>query len=130
MPASLRVHAALLLIFPLFGCRGREPSAVVEEPPKPAAPPAPVRNPKIPVEVSYPIMSEKDEIFRESGKRTVEVRVNMRVPTDVLREIALEVKGREKRQYERTWIFFYLLDEVAGKRKRAWATGTSTRRPT
>jgi hypothetical protein len=85
--------------------------------------PARRRNPNIPVEVSYPIIKDEDEVTLDYSKRMVEVQLNMRVSKDVLREIALDVKGQERRQYERTYIFFYLPEEVYGTQRHTWATG-------
>jgi hypothetical protein len=64
------------------------------------------RNPKIPVEVSYPII--EDFIGFGGTKRTVQVRLNMKVHEEVLREIALEIKAIERKQYEYTRIYFFL----------------------
>lgn len=46
----------------------------------------------------------------------------MRVSPEVLREIALDVKSREKKQYERTFIFIYLPEKIPGGKKMTWAT--------
>ncbi len=63
------------------------------------------RNAKIPIEVSYPVIDEDSE---PPQKRTLYVRLNMRITPEVLREIALELKSQEIRQYEYTYIFYYL----------------------
>ena len=68
--------------------------------------PAPVhRNPKIPVEVTYPILKQEKV---SPIKRTVYVRLNMKVTNDVLREIALEIKSHNTEQYQFTYIFYTL----------------------
>jgi hypothetical protein len=118
MPPRLCALAALLLILPLIGCGNLDQPATAPEATKPVA-----RNTKIPVEVSYPIIKDEDEVGPDYSKRMVEVRLNMRVSKEVLREIALDVKGQEKRQYERTFIFFYLPKEVYGVQDHTWATG-------
>jgi hypothetical protein len=64
----------------------------------------PIRNPKIPVELSYPVIKEDREA---PVKRTVYVRLNMKVSAQVLREIALEIKSKEIEQYEITYILYY-----------------------
>ena len=77
--------------------------------------PPPVRNPRIPVEVSYPIIRDDEEYNPFSKKRMVDVRLNMKVSPEVMCEIARsEVKAQEKRQYERTFIFVYLPEPVPG----------------
>jgi hypothetical protein len=81
---------------------------------------ATTRNAKIPVEVSYPII--RDEEAFNAFKRLVDVRLNMKVPPEVLREIALDVKSSEKKQYERTFIFVYLPEQIPGVKNEPWAT--------
>jgi len=68
------------------------------------------RNPKVPVEVSYPIIREYfSPRFKVPGQtRHVDIQLNMRVPEEVLREIALEVKSKELDQYTYTRLFFFL----------------------
>ena len=108
------------IIVVLAGCGGREqpqPQVSNDAPPSTITP---ARNPKIPAEVSYPIIEESDD---SSKARRVHVRLNMKVPEDVLREITLEVKGAETRQYERTFIFYYLPEDGLGAIRRPWATG-------
>lgn len=78
------------------------------------------RNPKIPVEVSYPIVRDEGDGF--AAKRTVDVKLNIKVSPEVLREIALEVKASEKHQYERTFIFVFLPEQVPGAKNLPWAT--------
>jgi hypothetical protein len=64
------------------------------------------RNPKIPIEVSYPTV--QDVVGFMDTKRTVTIRLNMKVSEEILREIALEVKAKEIKQYEYTRIWFFL----------------------
>ena len=101
-----RLLYPLVLLTFFVGCGDRVPIA-----------PAPTRNPKIPVEVSYPVIEEWDDDTR----RSVSIRLNMKVPAEVLREIALEVKSREKRQYLRTFVWYYLPPYDTAVRKEAWA---------
>ncbi len=77
----------------------------------------PRRNPKIPVEVSYPVM---DEQRVPPISRIVNIAINMKVPKEILREIALEMKAKEIEQYQRTFIYFYLPEYWDGKDD--WAT--------
>ena len=48
-------------------------------------------------------------------KRIIDVRLNMRVSDDVLREIALELKSKETQQFEYTRITFFLPGKGPGK---------------
>ena len=103
------------------GCGGRANDVGSKaESPRPFL--APARNPKVPVEVSYPIIKDEDSTLMSPTKRMVDVKLNMKVPPAVLREIALEVKSKESRQYERTFIFVYLPDKVPGVENEPWAT--------
>ncbi len=104
----------LLMIALATGCgRPATPPTIVDSP-------RPARNQKIPVEVSYPILQDED-LDRVAGRRRVTVRLNMKVPDEVLREISMEVKATEKRQYERTFIDYFLPEEVYGAPEKAWA---------
>jgi hypothetical protein len=73
--------------------------------------------------VSYPIIDDEEEYTAFSEKRMVDVKPNMRVSPEVQREIAPAVKGTEKHQQERTFIFFYLPEAVPGVRPSPWARG-------
>jgi len=84
----------LLILVPQVGCGVLEPP-IAEQP----VTVAPLRNPKIPNGVSYPIVRDQEESNALSKKRMVDVRLNTKVPADVLREIALEVKKSEKHEY-------------------------------
>ena len=53
-------------------------------------------------------------------KRSVDIRINLRVSEDELREIALKIKAKDKSQYERTFICYYLPDMIVDEG--AWAT--------
>lgn len=120
MPRSLALAILLPAIALSPGCGHQEPP-----PPAPTEKPAPphaARNPKIPAEVSYPNIKEEEEYNDLSKKRMVDVQLNMKVSPEVLREIALAVKATERRQYERTFIFVFLPEEVPGAKREAWAT--------
>ena len=82
-----------------------------------------IRPRKIPIEVSYPIVEDQSE----RTKRNVRVRLNMKVTEDVLREIALEVKGQARRQYERTFIFYEVPSRIPGYDSSRGRAPTSTR---
>ena len=106
-----RLAFALPILF--LGCGEKAPMA--------SAPPAaiaPTRNPKIPVEVSYPVLKEWDDQTR----RGVDIALNQKVTPEVLREIALEVKSRETRQYVRTFITYYLPKFDEALPNDTWAT--------
>jgi hypothetical protein len=75
------------------------------------------RNAKIPIEVSYPVMHEQRVPPRY---RSVDIVINMKVPKEILREIALEMKAKEFEQYEGTFVYFYLPKYWDGKDD--WAT--------
>jgi hypothetical protein len=55
-----------------------------------------------------------------SAKRSLDVRLNQRVSEDVLRAIALELKGQDATRYDRTFILYYLPDMEVGAG--AWAS--------
>src|SRR5258705_13436492 len=71
---------------------------IPDQPPAPTesqkpTPPVADRNPKIPAEVSYPIIKD-EEVHNAFGKnRMVEVRLNTRVSPEVLRDIGMEIKA-------------------------------------
>ena len=72
----------------------------------------PKRNPKIPVEVSYPVMDEERD---PPSRRAVRIAINMKVSKEILPKIALEIKAKEIEQYERTLVRFYLPPYWDGK---------------
>ncbi len=71
---------------------------------------APRRNPRIPVEVSYPVTFDELSFDARNTpwRRDVRVHLNMKVSLDVLRAIALEIKSKESEQYDPTFIEFSL----------------------
>jgi hypothetical protein len=105
-------HVLALALLALTGCSSQQ-----EAEPPPLVPTT--SNAKIPVEAPYTITSDRDE---GPMRRVVEVRLNLKVTPEALREIALEVKSREERPHERTAIYYYLpvvFPELAGQ---PWAT--------
>lgn len=106
-----RVLLAFALLLP--ACGRPEPPASI-----PPVGVAPSRNASIPIEVSYPVVDEWDDQTR----RGVTLRLNQRVTAEVLREIALEVKSRERRQYLRTLIFYKLPLYDPAESDEIWAT--------
>ena len=73
--------------------------------------------PTIPDDVSYSII---DSTARADIKRSLDVRLNKRVAEDTLHAIALKLKSQDSRDYDRTFITYYLpgMTVDAG----AWAT--------
>ena len=59
----------------------------------------------IPTDVSYTVIGTD---IIPSIKRSLDVRLNQKVSQDVLRAIALELKSSDSRQYDRTFIAYYL----------------------
>ncbi len=86
--------------FLLFGC-GEEPSSGV----------------KIPDDISYNVIKD---VKKRDIKRSIEVILNKKVSSTVLKEIALDLKQRDTKSYQRTFIGYFL----AGKDKNQgyWAT--------
>ena len=105
-------HVLAITLFALTGCGSHQE---VEPPPT-----VPITSKAIiPVEGPYTIMSDRDE---GPQRREVEVRLNLKVTPEELREIAMKLKSKEKGQHERTAIYYYLPEvfpELAGQ---PWAT--------
>ena len=74
-------------------------------------------NNKIPEDVTYKIIQENKI---PKIKRSVDIRINRRASEDELREIALTIEAKDKSQYERTFICYYLPDMIVDEG--AWAT--------
>jgi len=79
--------------------------------------PASTPTPIIPADVSYSVIST--DIIPDI-KRSLDVRLNKKVSENVLRAIALELKSNDSRQYERTFIVYYLPSMPVGHG--GWAT--------
>ena len=71
----------------------------------------------IPADVSYLVI---DSDIRPGIKRSLDIRLNKKVSEDVLRAIALELKSNDSRQYDRTFIVYYLRGMTVGAG--GWAT--------
>ena len=112
-----RLIPLILIIAPLASCGSKDQVAT---PAPPVA--ARIRNTKIPAEVSYPVIKDYHDKFPANSRRLVDVRLNMKVTEEVLREIALEIKTSVPEQYERTMIAYYLPEEVIGVKNSPWAT--------
>ena len=82
---------------------------------KPSPAHAPV--PTIPADVTYSIIDS--DTFLDY-KRSLDVRLNKKVSEETLRAIALKLKTQDSRNYERTFICYYLPDMEVGAG--AWAT--------
>ena len=71
----------------------------------------------IPNDVSYTIVSSA---VTPGFKRTLDIRLNRKVPEEVLRTIATQLKNSDEHTYERTFIMYYLPGMEVGSL--AWAT--------
>ena len=71
----------------------------------------------IPKDVSYTIINTD---IMPRMKRSLDIRLNRRVSENVLRSIALKLKKKDKKQYKRTFICYYLPGMTVGAG--AWAT--------
>ena len=71
----------------------------------------------IPDDISYSII---DSTAIAGIKRSLDVRLNKRVTEDTLRAIALKLKSQDSRDYDRTFITYYLPGMTVGAG--AWAT--------
>ena len=71
----------------------------------------------IPSDVTYTLIS--DTVFQQT-RRTIELRLNKKVSKEVLATIASSLKKHERKDFERTFILYYLPDMEVGSG--AWAT--------
>ena len=71
----------------------------------------------IPNDVTYAII---DSHTIGGIKRSLDIRLNRKVPEDVLRAIALKLRSMDPRQFDRTFISYYLEGMQVGAG--AWAT--------
>ncbi len=76
-----------------------------------------LQEPIIPVDVSYSII---DSSMLPGIKRSLDVRLNKKVSDTTLGAIALKLKSKDSRDYERTFITYYLPGMAVGAG--AWAT--------
>jgi hypothetical protein len=116
---SCRLLSAIAFIFVAsqIGCGSHQ-----TETQNPLTTPRQARNTRIPAEVSYPVIKDEHDSIEPNYRRTVSVRLNMKVMPEVLREIALEVKTGVPEQYEQTLIFHYLPETIPGVPNEPWAT--------
>ena len=77
----------------------------------------PIQEPTIPDDVSYSII---DSTAIAGIKRSLDVRLNKRVAEDTLHAIAHKLKSQDSRNYDRTFITYYLPGMTVGTG--AWAT--------
>ncbi|MFH0946109.1 MAG: hypothetical protein V2A76_12995 [Planctomycetota bacterium] len=75
------------------------------------------REATIPSDVSYSIISWST---RSDFKRSLDVRLNKRVSQQTLRAIALKLKDQDSKEYDNTFILYYLPGMAVGSG--AWAT--------
>lgn len=115
-----------LVLLPACSAPASAPSTEAPPTPSPTEEAAPVKEKVkekatdtliIPADVSYEVI---DTDIVPGIKRSLDVRLNKKVSEDVLRAIALEVKSNDLRQYDRTFICYYLPDMAVGAG--AWAT--------
>ena len=59
----------------------------------------------IPDDVTYSVIQTN---IVTGIRKSIDVRLNKKVSEDALREIALELKARDSRPYDRTFIVYYL----------------------
>ncbi|MCH7702181.1 MAG: hypothetical protein IID37_10880 [Planctomycetes bacterium] len=97
-----------------IGCDDGQQSATSRGPS--SASPKP-QTPTIPDDVSYSII---DSTTMPGIKRSLDVRLNKKVSERTLRALALKLKSQDSRNYERTFIVYYLPDMKVGAG--AWAT--------
>ena len=119
MKKKLLIGLGSILCLTLAGACAPAP---VEEAPSPTGEAAPIKEKTmatstIPADVSYEVI---DTYILPGIKRQLDVRLNKKVSEDILRAIALELKSNDSRQYDRTFICYYLPDMVVDAG--AWAT--------
>ncbi|MCH7482330.1 MAG: hypothetical protein IIC95_05530 [Chloroflexi bacterium] len=83
----------------------------------PTPTPTPTATPVIPAEGSYSVIGTG---IVPGVKRSLDVRLSEKVSEDVLRAIAIELKASDSREYDRTFILYYLPDMTVDAG--AWAT--------
>lgn len=111
----MRANPIVLLCIMLAACepdRQQPPAAVSEGPIHDATPAS-----SLPSDVNYTILSDE---AMPPHKRSIDVRLNKRVPESVLTTIAHELRSRDARAFERTFIVYYLPDMEVGSG--GWAT--------
>ena len=113
---NILAAAAVGLI--VFGCGGPEDANSEEETsPRPAETEVASDAVEIPPDVSFSIMGSD---IVPGTKRSIEVRLNRSVSEELLRAIALQLRSQDSREYEQTFITYYLPEMTVGAG--AWAT--------
>jgi hypothetical protein len=120
----------LIFLFALVGvglgaCDDRypAPTAMQTLPPLPKSSHVPIQasptpsTPTIPNDVSY---SVETTAIRPGIKRSLDVHLNKKVSEEVLAAIATKLKAEDTRQYDRTFITYYISE--VDKPKAMWAT--------
>ncbi len=109
-----------ILILVTVGCDDRQQSSTPRQP-SPASQAAQQRSKlqqaAVPDDVSYSII---DSSALPGIKRSVDVRLNKKVSERILRAIARKLKSQDSRDYDRTFIAYYLPGMAVGAG--AWAT--------
>ncbi len=118
----MRHVLAILTIISLatIGCMdSRQPANSQRPSPSASAPqhsPKPPPQP-IPDDVSYSVIGSD---VLPGRKRRLDIRLNKRVSEETLRTIALDLKSQDSRDYDRTYMAYYLPDMIVDAG--AWAT--------
>lgn len=102
------------------GCNDRQQSETARQPStasQPAQQQPKLQEPIIPDDVAYSII---DSSTLAGIKRSLDVRLNKKVSERTLRAIALKLKSQDSRDYDRTFIIYYLPWMAVGSG--AWAT--------
>lgn len=111
----MRVELIFFLSLGLAACQPTKEESPAASSSAPAIATTPAA--RIPEDVKYTIVSD-DAL--PPYKRSLDVRLNKKVSEDVLTAIASELRNRDRRQFERTFIVYYLPDMQVGAG--GWAT--------
>ena len=98
------ILAVIVAVLGVIACETQEAELVAKGEPTAVAIAA-TATPIIPADVSYSVV---DTDIVPGIKRSLDVRLNKKVSKDVLRAIALELKSNDSRQYDLTFIVYYL----------------------
>ncbi len=111
----MRIQSVVLLFISLAACEPeqQQPPATMNEPPTRDA----TATRSLPSDVSYTILSDE---AMPPHRRSLDVLPNKKVSEDVLTTIAHELRNRDPRTFERTFIVYYLPGMEVGTG--GWAT--------
>lgn len=111
----MRPNSVVLLFISLAACEPeqQQPPAAMNEPPTRDA----TATHSLPSDVSYTVLSDE---ATPPYKRSLDVLLNEKVSEDVLTTIAHELRSRDARTFERTFIVYYLPGMEVGTG--GWAT--------